>query len=210
MGRAYFCGYFSFLESLEPYSDEEVGRIFRACLVYASTGTEPHFAGNERFVWPTIKQTIDRDQAYYSDLCAKNKANRQRSSTTVNDRPRSSTVVNDRDEQEEEREEYINKNISKEESTKEERPKKFKPPTVDEVRAYCQDRGNNVDPDKFVSYYAARGWKLNRSPMVDWKAAVRTWERNASNDRKPIVSIQPVNGRAEMEDMKRFLESMGG
>ena len=56
----------------------------------------------------------------------------------------------------------------------------FQQPTVEEVRAYCQERGNNVDPERFVAYYEANGWvQGNRGkPIKDWKAAVRYWEQN--------------------------------
>ena len=56
-------------------------------------------------------------------------------------------------------------------------PKEFTPPTVDEVRAYCQERRNTVDPEKFVDHYTATGWMIGASPMEDWKAAVRKWEK---------------------------------
>ena len=56
--------------------------------------------------------------------------------------------------------------------------KRFTPPTVEEVRAYCQERGNNVDPQKFVDYYESVGWMVGNKPMKDFKACVRTWERN--------------------------------
>jgi predicted phage replisome organizer len=56
--------------------------------------------------------------------------------------------------------------------------KRFKPPTVDDVSKYCRERANNVDPQHFVDYYTANGWKVGKNPMKDWKAAVRTWERN--------------------------------
>lgn len=55
---------------------------------------------------------------------------------------------------------------------------RFTPPTVAEVRAYCQERQNNVDAECFVDYYTANGWKVGKNPMKDWKAAVRTWERH--------------------------------
>lgn len=57
------------------------------------------------------------------------------------------------------------------------RQKKFIPPSVDEVKNYCVQRGNAVDPERFVDYYDARGWMLGRAQMRDWKAAVRTWEK---------------------------------
>ena len=55
--------------------------------------------------------------------------------------------------------------------------KRFTPPTVDEVRAYCQERGNQVDPERFVDFYESKGWKVGNAPMKNWKASVRTWEK---------------------------------
>ena len=56
--------------------------------------------------------------------------------------------------------------------------KRFIPPTVDEVASYCQERGNGIDPEAFVDFYASKGWMVGKNPMKDWKAAVRTWERS--------------------------------
>lgn len=55
--------------------------------------------------------------------------------------------------------------------------KRFVPPTADEVTAYCKSRANGIDGERFVDWYAARGWKVGRDTMKDWKAAIRTWER---------------------------------
>lgn len=51
-------------------------------------------------------------------------------------------------------------------------------PTVEEVRAYCDERCNSVDPQAFVDFYESKGWVVGKSPMKDWRAAVRTWERS--------------------------------
>ena len=68
---------------------------------------------------------------------------------------------------------------------KEKKRKRFTPPTVEEVRAYCQERNNGIDPEAFVDYYTARGWKYGQGkPVADWKAAVRTWERRESKPKK--------------------------
>ena len=53
----------------------------------------------------------------------------------------------------------------------------FQKPTVEEVRAYCQERNNTVDPETFVDYYESKNWMIGKNKMKDWKAAVRTWER---------------------------------
>lgn len=55
---------------------------------------------------------------------------------------------------------------------------KFQPPTIDEVKAYCAERHNSVNAERFIDYYTSNGWKVGKNPMKDWKAAVRTWERN--------------------------------
>ena len=58
--------------------------------------------------------------------------------------------------------------------------KRFTPPTVDEVAAYCRERGNAVDAQRFVDFYASKGWKVGNAGMKDWHAAVRNWERQDS------------------------------
>ena len=72
-----------------------------------------------------------------------------------------------------------------EESENNRKSNRFAPPSVDDVRAYCLERGNNIDPDKFVDYYTGNGWMIGRNKMKDWKATVRSWERNDySNNKK--------------------------
>lgn len=55
--------------------------------------------------------------------------------------------------------------------------KRFTPPTVEQVQEYCWERGNCVDPQRFVDYYTSNGWMVGKNKMKDWKAAVRTWEQ---------------------------------
>lgn len=69
---------------------------------------------------------------------------------------------------------------SVEEASPPTRNRRFTPPTVDEVRAYCKERGNGVDPQRFVDYYSSNGWMVGKTKMKDWKAAVRTWEQRDS------------------------------
>lgn len=65
-------------------------------------------------------------------------------------------------------------NIQNTNGTKEAR---FKKPSVEEVRSYCIERDNGIDPETFINFYESKGWKVGRSPMKDWRAAVRTWEK---------------------------------
>mgnify|MGYP007003085707 FL=1 len=63
------------------------------------------------------------------------------------------------------------------------RASRFTPPTVDEVKSYCTERENNVDPARFVDFYASKGWLVGKSKMRDWRAAVRSWERSDSQQK---------------------------
>jgi len=56
--------------------------------------------------------------------------------------------------------------------------KRFIPPSLEEVQAYCRERNNNVDAEKFINHYTSNGWMVGRTKMQDWQASVRTWERN--------------------------------
>ena len=58
--------------------------------------------------------------------------------------------------------------------------RRFSPPTVEQVREYCEARENNIDPEAFVDFYETNGWVQGKQgkPIKDWKACVRTWERN--------------------------------
>ena len=75
------------------------------------------------------------------------------------------------------KENNISNNIKKENNniniiTKE----RFKKPTLEEVQAYCSERNNNINAEKFINYYESKGWKVGNSPMKNWKACIRTWE----------------------------------
>lgn len=56
--------------------------------------------------------------------------------------------------------------------------KRFVKPKVEEVEAYCRERQNGIDAHHFYDYYESNGWKVGKSPMKDWRATVRNWERN--------------------------------
>jgi len=61
---------------------------------------------------------------------------------------------------------------------KESSTRRFVRPTVDQVREYCYQNGYDIDAENFINYYDSKGWVVGKSPMKDWKAAVRTWVKN--------------------------------
>ena len=68
----------------------------------------------------------------------------------------------------------------------------WKAPSLEEVRAYCAERGNDVDPERFIDYYTANGWRVGRNHMKDWRAAVRTWERKEPKRAAPGKTFSQI------------------
>ena len=62
--------------------------------------------------------------------------------------------------------------------------KRFIKPELEEIKSYCKERGNKVNPEHFFDYYESNGWKVGKNSMKDWKASVRTWERNCVNNKE--------------------------
>lgn len=61
---------------------------------------------------------------------------------------------------------------------------RFIPPTLEQVQEYCEERNNDVDAQRFHDFYSSKGWMVGKNKMKDWKACVRTWEKNSNG--KPV------------------------
>lgn len=170
-------------EALEPFSYAERGRLFTAMLEYAKDQTTAELCGNERFIWPMVKADIDRQQEAYDRKCETNRAN---GASRTQSHP---VAANDSDSHQ------INK------TNKENKENKtrniFIPPTREEVRAYCKERHNTVNADKWYDFYEAKGWMVGQNKMKNWQAAVRTWEDSKSyqdgEPKKSKFANVPVN-----------------
>ena len=174
----------NFLELINTLQYDEIGRLFEMMLVYAESEKEPeNFSGNERFLWPVAKQQIDL-------AAAKNEILRQngmrggrpkQEETKENQTEPEETKENQTKAYKEKKRKEIERNDNNNHLQKNILPlKRFTPPTVEEIKAYCDQRGVFlIDPQRFIDYYETRGWLLSKNrKMVDWKAAVRLWEKN--------------------------------
>lgn len=73
----------------------------------------------------------------------------------------------------------------------------FTPPTVEEVIAYCLERNNDVNAERFVDFYTSKGWAVGKNKMKDWKAAVRGWEKDLKESPKQLTTVDPLVERAK-------------
>ena len=213
-----------FRELMAPLNAEEKGRLFEAMLSYAMDGAESALEGNERFLWPVARRTIDQEAAAYESKVeasrtagkrsgeARRKLNRnERTGTEGNENERTGTDVNETN-QEQEQDQYQDQEQKKEQYQDQEYvyerpagtpapPAETHTPTREDIESYCRERKNGIDPDYFYNYYAATGWKVGRNPVRDWQALIRAWEqRDARQADGPVSAagaIRQVVGRAQ-------------
>ncbi len=75
----------------------------------------------------------------------------------------------------------------------------FRKPSIDDIIAYCGENDFKVDAHRFYDYYESNGWRVGKTPMKDWKAAIRNWVRNEQNK----YSLLPPKPEIDAEKYKR-------
>jgi len=105
---------------------------------------------------------------------------------------------------------YNKENKENTNNKKREGASRFARPSLEEVRAYCEERKNKIDPEHFIDYYEANGWKVGKSSMKDWKAAVRNWERKSGQyPEKNNGGSRTKSGQEEVDkDYLDYLDSI--
>lgn len=81
--------------------------------------------------------------------------------------------------------------------------RRFVKPTIEQIAAYCKEKGYDVEAERFFNYYESKGWVVGKSPMKDWKAAVRTWASNQKSSKptsSPQVAPAPSSKEADLYD----------
>jgi len=135
----------------------------------------------------------DMDDAYeeYERTAAKNRANARKRVAASGSQwdPVAATGTEGRREKEEGRRKKEEGRVQKEEERGESAEVEnghtkqlFIPPSVEEVAAYCAERKNGIQAQRFVDFYAAKGWRIGKEAMHDWRAAVRIWEGKEAQD----------------------------
>ena len=172
-------------------SNERKGRVIDAAARFFKYDERPEdLSEPERIVFERMQADILDSREKYNATCAKNARNAQnagRKKNPVDSKKKSTGNPLDSEKKSTGREEEIETEIETEkegevegsaEGDKPPRAARFTPPSVAEVKQYCLARGNHVDSQRFVDFYTAKGWRIGKQRMRDWRAAVRTWERD--------------------------------
>lgn len=76
--------------------------------------------------------------------------------------------------------------------------KRFVKPKLEEIERFIVDNGYDVDGETFFDFYEAKGWKIGKAPMKDWRAAVRNWHR------KNVTVTNGVNAIAKNDFLAAY------
>lgn len=187
-----FTFFASYYDALQYLPDDDCGAMIKAICEFALRGNEPTFNnpilnGYWTLIKPTLERSIKRSEA--GRRGGQSGAGVSRNVGNSNTAIESKSIANqndinsdkERNRKGEEEETEVGKDkeedLDSKGKKKEKKNIRFIPPTIDEVQAYCQERGNGIDAQHFVDFYTARGWKYGNTAIKDWRACIRTWEQ---------------------------------
>lgn len=196
MRREQFTFYRSYYDALKNLPEKERAKVLFAILEYALDEQEQNkLEGVCAACFLLIRPTLDSGR-----IKAANRKNKTKTNEEQNENKAETRAEQNRKEKEKESEREVEKEREGEverenDSSPPKAPvaaRRFTPPTVEDVAAYCRERGSNVDAQRFVDFYASKGWKVGNVGMKDWHAAVRTWE--GRDNRMPAAGAGGAHG----------------
>ena len=191
-----FVFYLSFWDAIQDLSDEDRLAVYDAVCRYALTGEVSDLTGTPSTVFKLIRPQLDANR--------KRRENAQKGGRPRADANQNETKAKPNVNQTETKPKPKEKEKEKEKEKVKEKNTKREKPTVEEVRAYCLERGNGIDAQTFWDFYESKGWLVGKSPMKDWRACVRTWEKR-KHDRKGATFLPATQQKYDFAEIERAL-----
>ncbi len=169
----------SFYDSIKTFKPVQRDMLYSAIFDYVFEDKSTQFANNELArVWILIQPVLTKSKKISetkSEQCRDNVA-----TMSGHSKDNVETTLNTRLKEKEK--EYKDKGDTPKSPTRGKSLSRFRKPTVEEVRTFIQENNYHVNPNDFVNFYESKGWLVGKTPMKDWKAAVRTWESKEKNE----------------------------
>lgn len=195
MARNYAALPYDYLEEMEALNDAEFGRLTRALLAYSMTGERIALCGNERFYAKRVMAQEDRFKASYKEVSdARREAGKAgadarwqngkrifangKNSKATNDNGKNGYTDTKTDTNTE------TNAMPSDDGKSDTRETRFTPPSIADVEQYCREKGYHINAERFVCFYAQKGWMVGKNRMKDWKRAVQGWETRWKDEQK--------------------------
>lgn len=195
--------YRSFYEAIRELPPEQFKACVTAILNYGLDGNTPTTNGIEKTVFALVKPQIDANNKRYENGAKGGRPSTLKNQSITEEKPNQNQDItkpkpsdnqtitktkpnNNQSITKPEPNVNVNDNVNikkKDTNVSKEKASRFCPPTTQEVSDYCQEKGYNVDCERFIDYYTSNGWMVGKNKMKDWKACVRNWSRTDSGKR---------------------------
>lgn len=205
-----FTFYRSFRDAVEMTDKSDQLILYKAIADYALDGTEPDIStlgALGRLCWTAISPNIKSGRKNFENGCnggapkgnsnAKKQPKNNPDSTEKQPGETSNENVNENENV------NVNENGDKNRECEMEnvatKRRAFVAPTLAELQTYISEKGfTNVNAEQFIDHYTANGWNVGKSPMKDWQAAVRNWNRRDLRSATNLTSTtNETQGRYE-------------
>lgn len=71
---------------------------------------------------------------------------------------------------------------------------RFAPPVIEEITAFCKEKGIKIDCEKFWHHYNTNGWMVGKTKMKSWQSAVWMWKKREEEWGKKPDAIKESEG----------------
>ena len=184
--------YRSHRAALKALSDADRGKLMEALFAHEDGEDAELEEGALQCVYLLLCDRLDHDREKYEETCARNRANGKKGGRPSKSgeaphaktggslrnpkKPDTDTGTDIDTDTDTEKEGVLTRGCAPQTHTPVSK-RRFQKPSLDEVAAYCAERGCGVDAQRFVDFYESKGWMVGKSPMSDWRASVRLWEQ---------------------------------
>ena len=183
-----FVLYCDIIHTIEQLTDEQAGHLFKHVLQYVNDMNPETDNVITKIAFEPIKQQLKRDLVRYEKIRERNALSaRMRWDAHACER-----MPNDAKNADNDNDNDNDINIVVDKNTKESK-KRFMKPAANDVREYMAELKMDDMSQRFVDYYESNGWRVGKNPMKDWKAAVRTWNKQNKQKQQTESPYKQLN-----------------
>lgn len=189
-----FVFYTDYINQIELLNMQQRGLLFTAVMYYVAGREPPELDGITSMAFSFIRNQLDKDiEKYNRTVEARREAGKKGGRPPV--KPNEANAFSEKQKKQTKAKKPDNDNVNDNDNVLKEntlagvKEKRFAPPTLENVIGYCREMGYSMDAQRFIDFYASKGWMVGKNIMKDWKAAVRNWARQ---DKEQVKSAQPV------------------
>lgn len=194
--------YRSFREAIKKLPVENQLEALWSIIDYGLDDTEPSGSGVAEAIYIMAKPQIDANIARYKNGIkgGRKKPNENQIETKEEPKLNQTATKTEPNNNFQEPNVNVNENENVNEKDKKESSTRFTPPTLENVMGYCQQMGYQIDCQRFIDFYASKGWMVGKNKMKDWKAALRNWARQDDGDKRTLPKKNQFSNYGNQRD----------